>query len=560
MRLGKFGRWMLATGVIGLVGASPGMATAAGPTRLAQPATFGGQSATIKRLTAAIQMTKDSKAPARAYTGPTDMLVDPSNPRIIVAATAELRSRVCYLIRSNDAGITWHILPAVPARATYPYCTTADNAGATQASIAWGRNNTLYYALGGYGNGEGDKLAHTSVLLARSTDLGDTWTTTLVDNNRGKTGVAPTDSGVTGLAVDTSGSQDVVYVGFMQSWPTAGKDSPLQDGAVVVVTSTDGGITFGPPVNINSFSHVTQTIEGVTVSLQMMTYFGGPYLLAHNGVIEAISGPQTPYNAPMIPSKGFHAMPELVARSTDQGRTWTMAPLGPPIFTGTGSQTGLGWSPLGGPQGTFVATYAATPASASSSGSASVVFQRSTDLGQTWSDPVVLNEDDPTQQWTNFYPQLGVAPNGRLDIVWETNRDQHDYHFQAMYTYSTDGGLTWAHNVQVSDQPINFGLGVSFNSDIRQPPGVASANQYAAFGWADTRLGNDTTQNQDDFGVVAQFAPLPARSSTVLPVVAAVFGGLAVAGIILVLALLVRRRRDRATPAGFSEPAAAGTT
>jgi hypothetical protein len=215
---------------------------------------------------------------------------------------------------------------------------------------------------------------------------------------------------------------------------------------------------------------------------------------------------------------------------------------------------------LGGPQGTFVATYAATPASASSSGSASVVFQRSTDLGQTWSDPVVLNEDDPTQQWTNFYPQLGVAPNGRLDIVWETNRDQHDYHFQAMYTYSTDGGLTWAHNVQVSDQPINFGLGVSFNSDIRQPPGVASANQYAAFGWADTRLGNDTTQNQDDFGVVAQFAPLPARSSTVLPVVAAVFGGLAVAGIILVLALLVRRRRDRATPAGVSEPAAAGTT
>src|SRR5437763_14550884 len=35
-------------------------------------------------------------------------------------------------------------------------------------------------------------------LLARSTDLGKTWSTVVVDNNRGKTGDAPADSGVTG--------------------------------------------------------------------------------------------------------------------------------------------------------------------------------------------------------------------------------------------------------------------------------------------------------------------------------------------------------------------------
>ncbi|MDQ1422365.1 MAG: hypothetical protein QOJ52_4327 [Acidimicrobiaceae bacterium] len=547
MSYGTVRRWVLATAVVGLIGASPGIA--AGAPSADQQVKFADQSTPITRLTAAIHMTKDNRASARAFTGPTVMLANPSNPRIVVAATAELRTRVCYLLRSNDAGLSWHILPALPARPTYPYCTTADNAGSTQAAIAWGRDNTLYYALGAYGAGEGDKAAHTSIVLARSTDLGNSWTTTLVDNNRGKTGVAPTDSGVTGLAVDTSGPRDAVYVGFMQSYPDAPKDSHLQDGKVIVAVSTDGGTTFDHSADINTFSHVTQTIEGVTVPLQMMTYFGGPFLLAHNGVIEAISGPQTPFDAPKLPGTSFHAMPELVARSTDQGRTWAVSTLGPPIFTGTGSQTGLGWSPLGGPKGTFTATYAATPESATSSGSANVVFQRSTDLGETWSDPVVLNDDDPTQQFTHFYPQLGVAPNGRVDIVWETNRDQHDYHFQTMYTYSTDGGATWAHNVQVSDRPINFGLGVSFNSDIRQPPGVASANQYAAFGWADTRLGNDTTQTQDDFAVVAQFAPLPAKGSTVLPVVAAVFGGLALAGIILVLALLIRRRRQVPEPA-----------
>ena len=107
----------------------------------------------------------------------------------------------------------------------------------------------------------------------------------------------------------------------------------------------------------------------------------------------------------------------------------------------------------------------------------------------------------------------------------------------------------------VTDQPINFGLGVSYNSDIRQPPGVASADQYAAFGWADTRLGNDITQTQDDFGATAQFAPLPAAGSTVLPVLAAVFSGLAVAGIVLLLVLLVRRRRSEAPQPTIEQPA-----
>jgi hypothetical protein len=132
--------------------------------------------------------------------------------------------------------------------------------------------------------------------------------------------------------------------------------------------------------------------------------------------------------------------------------------------------------------------------------------------------------------------------------VWQDTRGQTDYRVQVRYTYSADGGATWSHNMEVTDQPVNFNLGVSFNSDLRQPPGVASADQYAAFGWADTRLANDLTQTQDNFSAVAQFSAIPARTSTVLPVVAAVFGGLVVAGALLLLAQLVRRRR-RPAPA-----------
>jgi hypothetical protein len=550
MSFGKLRTSVRIGAAVGLLTVMLGAAGTSAALSRTQQAPFAAQSSSIQRLTAAVQMTKDDPLPTRSFTGPTDMLADPANPRILVAASADLRTRICYLLRSNDAGHTWHIVgPSTPALAGYPYCTTADNAGATQASIAWGRNGTLYYALGGYGPGEGAANGHSSVLLARSTDLGNTWSTVMVDDERGKTGpTAAADSGVTGLAVDTSGPQDVVYVGFMQSFPLAPKGSALQDGAVVVAVSTDGGATFARSGNINLFSEVTETVKGQTVPLQMMSYFGGPFMVAHNGVVEAVSGAQTTsqYN---VSGTGSAALPELVARSTDQGRTWKFSTLGPPIYSGTGNQTGMGWTPKGGPNGTFVATYADTPATAGTSGTANIVVQRSTDQGLTWTSPVVIDDDSPAQQWTSFYPQLGVAPNGRVDVVWEDNRNQANYHFQVRYSYSTDGGLSWAPNVQITDQPINFGLGISFNSDIRQPPGVASANQYAAFGWADTRLGNSTTQTQDDFGVAAQFSALPARRSIVLPVLAAVFCGLAVAGIILLVVLSRRRRRAVVSPA-----------
>lgn len=527
----------------------------------ASPATFKPQGVSVKRLTAAVRMTKDDPSPTRAFTGPTNMLVDPENPRVIVAASADLRTRTCYLLRSTDAGHTWHIPgPAVPALKSYPYCTTTASAGASQADIAFGRNGTLYYALGGYGNGEGANNGLNSVLLARSTDLGNTWSTVLVDNNRGATGTtAATDTGVNGLAVDTSGPQDVVYVGFMQEFNNAPKGSPLTAGAAVVAVSTDGGRTFAKPVNMNTFSHVTTMIKGTDTPLIMQSFFSGPFLSVHNGVLVAISG-STPAPGFTGSNTGSTALPLLEARSTDQGKTFTFSALGPPVYTGTGTQTGLGWTPLGGAQGTFVAAYAGATADAASSGAENVLIQRSTDLGMTWSDPVIVDNDDPSQLYTSFYPDLGVAPDGRVDVVWEDNYGQANYHFLVHYSYSTDGGVSWAPNVEVTDQPIDFGLGISFNSDIRQPPGVASANDYAAFGWTDTRLSNATTQLQDDFGTEAQFATLPATHSTTLPVIAAIFAGLAGAGIILLLVLMVRRRggpKSAVPPNSTPEPEAA---
>jgi hypothetical protein len=548
MRRSRVGTTILAVTALALTAGASGSVTAVGAQAAAfKQASFTAQKPTVRAVTAAVHMTKDEPAPTRAFGGPTSMLVDPDNPRVIVAATPDLRARVCHLVRSTDAGYTWHFPRTPPGPAEYPYCSQG-SAGVAQAAVAWGRNGTLYYAREAFGQGEGGfSEGHTSMVLARSTDLGDTWKTTLVDNNRGKPGLSPLDFGI-GLAVDTSGPRDAVYVSFTQYFPDAPSDSPLNNGPVVVSASTDGGETFGPPVSINDFSHLTQTIAGKSYPLQMEGMFGAPMLIAHGGTVLAVSGSQNPFNNHPPGDSNFdtrfnYAMPQVVARSTDKGRTWSLATMGPPVFEGAGSQTGLGWTAKGAAKGTFVAAYAAAPEAANTSGATEIIVQRSTDDGQTWTDPVSLNDDNRPGEFTHFYPQLGVAPNGRVDVVWQDTRDRTDYHVSVRYTYSADGGATWAPGTEITDRPVDFNLGVSFNSDLRQPPGVASANQYAAFGWADTRLGNDLAQTQDNFGALAEFSTLPARSSTVWPVVAAVFGGLVAAGVILLGMQFLRRRR-----------------
>ncbi len=469
---------------------------------------------------------------------------------------------MCQLVRSVDGGKTWHLSRSLPAPKSYAYCQDG-SAGTAPAAVAWGRNGTLYYAAEGFGDDEGSfRSGHTSLFVAKSTDLGDSWTSVVADNNRGKPEPAATDNGAS-LAVDTSGPTDVVYAMTNQNYPNAAMDSPLNNGPVVVMVSTDAGATFSAALDLNNFAHLMQNIDGKTYPLLMEGFFGSPMLIAHNGIVMAFSHSQTPFdNSPGMGgnfgARFGYALPQVVARSTDRGKTWTMAAMGPPVFNASGSQTGVGWTATGGGQGTFLAAYQATPVGAPSSGPAQVVVQRSTDGGLTWTDPVAIDDDPPSQLNTSFYPQMGVAPNGRVDVVWQDSRDQTDFHFNVRYTYSTDGGATWAHNVLISDRPLDFNHGVSFNSDLRMPPGVASANQYAWMGWADTRLANDTTQTQDNFGAAVQFSNLPTTKNTTLPKLAAVFGGLVLAGLILIVLLLIRRDRSAspvATSHGAPEPA-----
>ncbi len=562
----------IALAVAGVTVAWVGSAVAEpGPTPATyKQVTFKTQDQEVDKLIAASNMTKDNDTPARAYTGPTVMAAKPGDPRIVVVATADLRTKICQLAVSKDAGHTWHFSEAPPSEPAYPWCTNT-SAGTPHASVAWGKDGTLYYAHMAYGEGDGAvRETRSSVMLAKTTDLGKKWTTTLVENNRGTTGPQSRNvSSAPGLTVDTSGERDVVSVGYSVNYPDAPTGDPLRLSHVMVATSVDGGATFAPPFDLNSLERPSLTINGKAIPLYMRTGFGAPFLYAHDGVLLAVAGPEfAAADAPQPPPEAgaglnpgsWYAfpMPQLIARSTDQGKTWKMTTLGDPILAGTGSMTGLGWTPKGGDNGTFVAVYGATPATSPTIALVDIVMQRSTDGGVTWSSPLAIDDDPPEMYATSFYPQLSVAPNGRVDVVWTDDRGLSDYRFNERYTYSTDGGLTWAKNILVSDKPINFNYGVSYNSDIRQPNGIASTNSYAIIGWADTRNANEVSQAQDNYSVAVQFSPLPTTKNTTAPVVAAIFGGLVLAGIVLLVVNQMRKRPEGATPSASTSRVTTG--
>jgi hypothetical protein len=81
-----------------------------------------------------------------------------------------------------------------------------------------------------------------------------------------------------------------------------------------------------------------------------------------------------------------------------------------------------------------------------------VMFVRSTDGGQTFSVPRRINDDAVNPSKWHWFGTLSVAPNGRIDSVWyDTRNAANNTDSQLFYSFSTDGGVTWAANVAVSN-------------------------------------------------------------------------------------------------------------
>jgi hypothetical protein len=115
-----------------------------------------------------------------------------------------------------------------------------------------------------------------------------------------------------------------------------------------------------------------------------------------------------------------------------------------------------------------------------------VMFSRSTDGGLTFSAPHRINDDPVNPNKWHWFGTLSVAPNGRIDVVWyDTRNAANNIDSQLFYSFSTDGGVTWAPNIPVSNS-FNPQAGFPQNQKIGDYITIVSDNTGGNVAYAAT--------------------------------------------------------------------------
>ena len=484
------------------------------------------------------------------------LAVNPRNPRHIVALYSDYTSLWCEVVVSTNQGRTWRRTRLkTPPGFVSPPCTVGDHlANFVDAGIAFGKGNTVYAT---FASGRTDDQADSrgkSVLVAKSTNGGRTFSPGVVALAGGDDPEIGPDYTLPKLVVKpgVGAGEDRIHVvaNSDETEPRVNPEltAPPALQRVVVTTSNDGGRTWGDRVSAGrpgeSSIEVTEPVLGRNDTLYI--------------------GWRTRRGNPAAPGRYLPEGTVVVASSADQGRTFKQVDAaGVQGFIYTGPVTPpYGSSPTEFNASTFP-SLAADPRSGNvyiaygnggkpqSQGTVQaadhfihkdmdVWFQRSTDGGNVWSEPTRLNGQAPIQfEITQTrHPSIDVAPNGRVDVVWQDRR--HWYlgphnetgitgvcthtHVECnearlgdtYYRASTNGGASFERERRITDRHINNDVGYDYRFGVYWdygPQSIALGNNRILFAWMDSRDGNVET---DDMNIY--FAQANVKGSRNVPV------------------------------------------
>lgn len=415
----------------------------------------------------------------------TTISVDPTDPDNLIGGANDYRffveseqrfdgAAAAYV--SHDGGATWsnEFMPGISEENGGTYQGVGDPA------FAWAPDGSaVYYANIAFNRQANPDTGHSafasSIVVSKSVDKGDTWTTSFV--------IEDDDPAVfhdkEWIAVGPDGAVYVTWARF--AFQPKGKTGlgNYEASPIVFSKSTDGGATWTEPAVISDryaqFSTPVVYDDGTPDGVLYVSY--------------------EVWNNPV----GRNGGRAFVSRSEDGGDTWTHhfvsnvndlpSPLPhgafrdasyPVLDVGDDGSLHMVWSNWQG-------------------GSADIVYTRSEDDGTSWSRPVKINQESVKSD--QFFAWIDSSGDF-VHVGFVDRQYTDDAMLDHSYAVSPDGGDTWSQTVRVStaSSPSNAsGFGANCTGEfIGDYTGIAAIGGSAHLLWMDGRPGTQAPSPSGD--------------------------------------------------------------
>jgi hypothetical protein len=138
-------------------------------------------------------------------------------------------------------------------------------------------------------------------------------------------------------------------------------------------------------------------------------------------------------------------------------------------------------------------------------GDADILLIYSWDNGQTWSEPLRVNDDEEGNGFDQFFSAVAVSPQGWVHMVFYDRRDdENNSLIWSYYAISKNGGQNFTLNMNMSDESFEGDYSRNGDNDfIGDYIGITATNTTAYAVWCDTRDGSsEIGRSEIYFGAV----------------------------------------------------------
>jgi hypothetical protein len=313
-----------------------------------------------------------------------------------------------------------------------------------------------------------DGAIRPSIGLSKSTDGGASFTT-------------PVDASTTASNANDFQDKPWMTADRNASSPNKGNvyvtwtDFTTSEGSFILLArSTNGGNSFEPPINLSPKDR-TQLVQG---SMPAVAPNGDLYVAYFDLHFSSAGG-------------------ITIVKSTDGGKSFSTPTLAARFTRLAGMTGGNGlrtnsfpWITVDNNNVVHIVFAAITRIPGVDPGD--IYYVRSTDGGNTFSQPLKLNDDATTN--SQLLPSIAVAGDGRLGVKWWDRRNDplNDSLTDVYMTISTDGGASFGKNFRITDHnwvfgPVEPGFAAGYHGDY---DGIAADGNSFFLSWSDER-GND---------------------------------------------------------------------